>query len=240
MTNLTRILSEAVGSWLHFEFNCNRSGLFNEKYLSFPLGQVLSARLGGRVHAEFTHPVLAALMNGRGRRPQVDFAYCEHWPRRTIAVETKWIGKTKVTVEDIIWDLIRLEMIAHESGATCIFVLGGKRRHLELLFKTAAFSGGRGAGHRRPILNTKSNSQYDLWLVPHDHYRIPMLRKLFANLQEVPMPHSLSTIRTAPFPLDPPKAHYQVYSWMVCTSTHRQTFLPGANKHYKTMPNTYA
>jgi hypothetical protein len=26
---LTRRLTEGVGAWLHFEFACNRSGLFN-------------------------------------------------------------------------------------------------------------------------------------------------------------------------------------------------------------------
>ncbi len=112
MTNIARLLSEGVGSWLHFEATCDRSGLFNEKYLSYPIGQILSARLGDRVQAEFTHPLLAPLMTGSGRRPQIDFAYCDIWPTPTIAVETKWIGRTKVSVEDIIWDLIRLEMIA--------------------------------------------------------------------------------------------------------------------------------
>jgi hypothetical protein len=231
--NLTRILNEAVGSWLHFEFSCDRSGLFNEKYLSYPIGQVLSARFGDRVHAEFTHPVLAGLMKGPGRRPQVDFAYCEKWPTPTIVVETKWIGKTKVNVEDIIWDLIRLEMIAHNSGATCIFVLGGKRKDLDTLFESDDFSGGHGADQRKPILSTTANSRFGLWLVPRDHYRIPLLKRLLSDFETIPIPHFLSTVRAAPFPPNPPNAQYQVYSWRVHSSLLRQTFLPQKNWHYK-------
>jgi hypothetical protein len=233
---LARILNEAVGSWLHFEFSCNRSGLFNEKYLSFPIGQVLSARLGSRVHAEFTHPVLAKHMKGRGRRPQIDFAYCESWPIPKIAVETKWIGKTKVSVEDIIWDLIRLEMIAQEYSAECIFILGGRRLDLDVLFASEDFSGGTGADQRRPILHTQSNSRHKLWLVPHDHYRVSLLKNLFEDFQEIEIPHSLSTSRTAPFPPDSPNSQYQLYSWNIHPSPNRMTFRPSNSWHYKKMP----
>jgi hypothetical protein len=178
-------------------------------------------------------------MKGRGRRPQVDFAYCESWPTPTIAVETKWIGKTKVTVEDIIWDLIRLEMIAHSFSAICIFVLGGKRKDLDSLFASAEFSGGSGAEKRKPILSTKSNSPHGLWLIPRDHYRISLLRNLFAGLQEIPIPHFLYTVRAAPFPPDAPNSHYQVYSWRVYSSAHRQTFLPRNNRHYGRIPGNF-
>jgi len=201
--------------------------------MSFPIGQVLSARLGDRVHAEFTHPILSKMMRGRGRRPQIDFAYCEEWPTPTIAIETKWIGKTKVSVEDIIWDLIRLEMIAHESKAECIFVLGGKRSDLDSLFCSRDFSGSGGIDYRKPILSVKANARYGLWLLPREHYRVPLLRSLFSDCQDVPIPHFLSTVRTAPFPPNPPSSHYQVYSWKVYPSTNRQTFLPSNIRHYR-------
>src|SRR5665213_3393392 len=128
--DIARLLTQAAGSWLHFEYCCNRSGLFNEKYLSVPIGQLLSSRFGDRVHAEFLHPVISPMMKGPGRRPQIDFAYCETYPNVSIAVETKWIGATKPKISDILWDLVRLEMIAHHSNAQCVFMLGGRRKDL--------------------------------------------------------------------------------------------------------------
>jgi hypothetical protein len=139
--NLTQRLTEGVGAWLHFEFCCHRSGLFNERYLSAAVGQILTATYGDRVHAEFQHPILAPLMMHGGRRPSLDFAYCENYPKITLAVETKWAGSSHTTVESIIWDLIRLELVAHHHGAECIFILAGKHKDLMDFFATVKFTG---------------------------------------------------------------------------------------------------
>lgn len=74
--NLRRKLTEGVGGWLQFEYHCNRSGLFSEKYLSVPIGHILNSITADRVIAEFKHPVLAKAKDGPGRRPEVDFVVC--------------------------------------------------------------------------------------------------------------------------------------------------------------------
>lgn len=43
---LVRRLVEGVGAWLQFETHCNRRGLFGERYLSVPIGQILGAVYG--------------------------------------------------------------------------------------------------------------------------------------------------------------------------------------------------
>lgn len=231
--DLARLLTEAVGSWLNFEWCCGRSGLFNEKYLSVPIGQLLAGQYGERVHAEYNHPVIAKKMLGPGRRPQIDFAVCDPYPSVKIAVETKWIGAGTIKITDIIWDLIRLELIANDSGATCIFLLAGKHRNLAKLFASPDFSGPPDIHYRRPILNAEKNTQQGLWLVPHDHYRVPILRRLFAELQEYEFPHKILTRRTTPFPDGDRLNQYQVYSWVVSSARKRRTFRPGASPQYR-------
>ena len=100
-----RRLTEGVGAWLMFEFSCDRSGLFSEKYLSQPIGQILSAVSGDRVIAEYRHTPLAQFMRGPGRRPEIDFAVCDPFPDVKFAIESKWIGKTIPSVRSIVWDI---------------------------------------------------------------------------------------------------------------------------------------
>lgn len=127
--HLHRRLAEGVGAWLHFEYLCNRSGLFNERYLSWAVGQVLTSLFGDRVHAEFSHPVLASMTSAVGRPPAIDFVYCgDRYPDIMVAVETKWAGSSNASIDRIIWDLIRLEMIASRFDAQCVFLLAGSDR----------------------------------------------------------------------------------------------------------------
>ena len=149
--NITRKLTEGVGAWLHFEYCCGRSGLFDEKYLAAAVGQILSGTYQDRVIAEYPHPVLAPLQS-LGRRPAVDFVVCENYPRVTIAVESKWAGSSHTTPETVLWDLIRLELVAHAHGATGVFLIAGQRGDLDKLFFSTAFSGPKGT----PVVSGRS------------------------------------------------------------------------------------
>lgn len=232
--NIARRLTEGVGAWLHFEAICNRTGLFNERYLSVPVGQILSARFGDRVLSEFEHPILAPLMVGRGRRPAIDFVYCNPYPTVNVAVETKWAGSSNTTVANIIWDLIRLEHLAHHYSATCIFLLAGQRSSLLRLMSSIDFVGRKGAFRTTPILRTDSNEPLSLPLVPEQPYRIPLLRRVFSTLQNIPIPHRLYTVRSAPFPIQCPINHFQVFAWRVFSARkNRMEFLPSNIFHYK-------
>jgi hypothetical protein len=234
--NLARIISSGLGGWLQFEFACGRSSLFDERYLSAAIAQILGGTRGGRILSEFEHPILHSYMTGPGRRPAIDFVYCEDYPRITIAVEAKWASSSHATVENIIWDLLRLEQVAHHHGATSLFVLAGKRADLRRLFLSEKFLGRQGPFARGPILNIGSNANHIFPLVPEHPYRISLLRKIFIDLQGLPIPHRIRTVRATPFPEEVPLNHYQVYVWNVRPDYPRMEFLPSKIRSYHVPP----
>jgi hypothetical protein len=74
--NPERLLSSGVGGWLMYEYCCNRSRIFNERYMAGPNAQVLNAKYGMPLYSEYVHPVLAK-DKVDGRRPGVDFVVVE-------------------------------------------------------------------------------------------------------------------------------------------------------------------
>jgi hypothetical protein len=231
-----RILSNGVGAWLQYEQACNHSALFSEKYLAHPIGNILSGQSGERAIAEFVHPVLAPFARGAGRRPAIDFAICDAYPKVAIGVESKWIGNTTPNVESILWDLIRLEILAHQEGARCFFLLGGRRRDLEELFRLAAFHNAATSRTRRPLLRHENNGMHTINIGPIDRARTPYLDDVFGRYPDFEFPSALATRRTAPFPTDQIRSGYQVYVWEVRSVMKRTTFRGGAMKFYFPRP----
>jgi hypothetical protein len=227
-----KVLTGGVGAWLQFEQACDRTGLFSEKYLTHPIGQILSARSGNKAFAEFRHPVLAPLARGAGRRPEIDFVVCDPYPKISIAVESKWIGRSKPTIQSVLWDLIRLELLVHHEGARCFFILGGKRSDLGSFFAHEAFSDASGKPHKKPLLRHDNNSLHRTNLVPTDTARVPALKALFAPHLDMEFPHQIITRRSAPFPPDQKPNSFQVYAWEVLSPGRRDTFWPRNSKHY--------
>lgn len=235
--DFAKLITTGVGSWLSYESACNRSGLFSEKYLTSPIGQILAGRTGNRAVAEWRHPVFAPLTSGAGRRPEIDFVVHDASNNVVLALESKWAGKTLPSTSSIMWDLIRLELVAHATGARCIFVLGGTRQKLERVFSEALFADLSGNPHRRAILRSDNNVLHALPLVPTVRSRIPTLKKLFSRYQQFHFPEKIVTRRTAPFPPDPKPRHYQVYAWEVRPATNRREFCPGNSRHYRVTSN---
>jgi len=230
--NLGRKLSEGVGAWLQFEWHCDRSGIFSERYLTLPIGYLLGAEFGTRVHAEVPHPVLAGAQQGPGRRASVDFAVLDPHPRWKVAVESKWVGRTPPTLDSILWDVVRLELIAHHSGADCFLLLGGRKKGLTSLFETLAFRDPRPNGRDRPLLRIDSNSVQRLRLDSASPRRQKLLKKAFKSHQSVDVPCGLRITRSNPFPEPCKNTQYQVYCWKVASAEKRPTFKPRDHKHY--------
>lgn len=228
-----KVLTGGVAGWLQFESACDRSGLFSEKYLTAPIGQILSGRSGNRTVAEYRHPQLAPMMIGRGRRPEVDFVVRDAENKIMLAVESKWAGRTKLSTDAILWDMVRLELIAHHENARCIFILGGSKRKLDAVFAEPAFADSATKPHRRPVLRHDNNVQHSTPLVPTVQVRIPMLKKLFASYGQFEFPEKVVSRRSAPSPADAKARDYQVYAWEILPAANRRTFRPGNSKHYK-------
>ncbi|MDL5511179.1 hypothetical protein QSE00_05095 [Arenibacter sp. M-2] len=131
LNNIQRKISEGVSGWLLFEFHCFRGLLFSEKYLSYPIGQILNSITDFKTQAEINHPLGNG---GQGRPLQVDFVLSEkaEWK---YAVESKWIGHSTISLASLIWDLIRLQnLFSSHSNLKCYFLLAGFDKKIETLF----------------------------------------------------------------------------------------------------------
>lgn len=227
--DLARKLAEGTGAWLQYQYACHNSGLFSERFLAEPIGRILSATTTERVVAEYPHPVLAPLATGRGAKPSVDFVVQDPYPKIRVAVESKWLGRTSPGVGAIMWDLIRLEMIAHAEGADCFFLLGGQKRKLDAYFRQESFAAKHPHG---PVLHAYKNLKLEVTLAATVPHRIRMMKKLFAEHQNVAFPHKFIARRTDPFPADCKANQYQIYVWHISSKTRRDIFYPKNSKHY--------
>ncbi|MFO0189465.1 MAG: hypothetical protein ACK55J_22960 [Alphaproteobacteria bacterium] len=232
LMNFAKVLTGGVAAWLEFERACDRRGLFSEKYMTSAVGQILAARTGNRVEAEFTHTVLAPLKKGPGRRPHVDFVVRDKSGKIVLAVESKWAGRTTPSTKEILWDLVRLELIAHHENARCIFLLAGTGAKLKKIFDDPAFSDSETSPHRRPLLRHDKNVIHTIPLVPLVPVRFKMLKSLFRPYRDFKFAEWVTTLRTAPRPEVVKPRDYQVFAWEVMPKVHRTEFRPDRSKFF--------
>lgn len=123
LKNIQRKISEGVSGWLLFEFNCYRGYLFSEKYLTYPIAQILNCITEYSTLSEINHP---SGNGGKGRPLQIDFILSDKQNFWKYAFESKWIGNTMISLGSVIWDLVRLQNLdAHYQGIKSYFVLAG-------------------------------------------------------------------------------------------------------------------
>lgn len=226
-----KLLTRGIGAWLGFESICNRTGLFSEKYLAQPIGQILAAHNGSRVLAEYTHPVLASLVTGGGRRPALDFAVLDDDNQPVIVVESKWIGRTSPSVESIAWDLVRLSLMS-QKGARCYFVLAGRRNAIEKLFEDPEMAGDA-VRPRRPLLRHDTAARLETDLVPNHRVRIEMMKRLFSKYPKIEVPQSIVTHARKAYPSDAKPRQFQVLVWDVVAHPSGRTFKPVNSTAYR-------
>ncbi|MEL6732147.1 MAG: hypothetical protein AAFP83_13545 [Bacteroidota bacterium] len=129
--SIQKKVCEGVSGWLLFEFSCFRGLLFNEKYLSYPIGQILNSATQYKTHSEVNHPFSNG---GKGRPLQVDFVLKEGEENGKLAFESKWVGDSMISLGSLIWDLIRLQNLHSQyTGLRCYFVLAGFDKKLNVL-----------------------------------------------------------------------------------------------------------
>lgn len=232
---LGRKLVNGVGGWLQFEFNCHRSEVFSEKYLSVPIGQILSSAYGTHAYAEFKHPLLAAMSKAAGRRPEIDFVVCDTYPKIKVAIETKWVGQDGLRLDSVIWDLLRLEMLCHHFKTEAWFVLGGKKKHIDAFMSTKSFRGKLKNGRTRPLLKPPGGRGLALRLHQPPPCRIPTLKRLFKSreLGEMEIPWRIAVRSAGCFPEECKASEYQVYAWEIRSVLNRHTFKPSNHAFYK-------
>lgn len=228
------IIAQAVGAWLQYEFACDRSNLFCESYLAVPIANALATIYRNQVRSEYLHPVLAPTRQGPGRRPEVDFAVVANYPDVTCVLESKWIGKVGVSAGDILWDLLRLELIAHNSKAPAFFLLAGQRRVLDKFFESKTFLGAQtSAGRHRPLLKLPGRRGGNIRVDTPNHDRQPAFNKLFRDYQRTSFTSQITTSRGVAYPESCPLYQYQAYAWQVLSPAEVPRFIPRNNRHYQ-------
>lgn len=144
-------ISEGISSWLTFEKLCGREGLFSERYLAMPMAQILRDNVTGTITGEYTHPVLA-IPGTTGRPPQLDFVVEENG-KLVLCVETKWASTQSVSVKDVVWDCVRLELAAHHFKCDAIFVLAGTRDRIDTILSSPSFNPKKKDGKKSLVMS---------------------------------------------------------------------------------------
>ena len=230
--NIKRKIAEGVAGWLMYEYHSMRADLFDEKYLVTPISNILNGVFSNRVIAEYKHPILKTQTVGAGRPPQIDFVITKN-QKIDIAIESKWYGNTPVKVSDIIWDLIRLELLHREYNATCYFVLGGKKKKLANLFESKRFQEPRENGRKRPILRIKKERKQSLRLDSPPEKRAKLILDKMKQYKEISMPSAIITGYPSFYPIDCRNSDHQVYVWEISSFKNKPRFYPRDNKNYK-------
>jgi hypothetical protein len=228
-------IAQAVGAWPQYEFACDRSNVFNEGYMSVPIASALSAIYRGEIRSEYRHPVLAPAMVGRGRRPEVDFAVVSNFPDVSCVLESKWVGKHATKAEDILWDLLRLELIAHHSKAPAFFLLAGRRKHIDSFFRSRKFTGEpTSQGKYRPLLKIEGGlGGGNIRVDSPNSDRKNIFSSLLRDFSETSFPSQITTSSAQFYPIECPMYQYRVYVWAVLAPTGMPRFQPKNNRHYQ-------
>ena len=224
-------LAKGVSSWLRFEFQCSRGHLFEEKYLSYPIGQILHSEYGNKLVSEQNHPLLEEHTIGPGKRPKLDFAVLQD-NNYLLSIEAKWAGKTPLKVEDIIWDLVRLELMANKYKCDSFFLLAGQKKKIQSLFQNHAFQAPLSNRSFRPILKDGVHRSLGMKLDAPPKQREKVMKKLFSKYPDIEIPTKISSGNPYFFPKDCNNSDFQVYVWEIKPVKDRTSFIPRNHKLY--------
>ncbi len=219
-------LATALNCWLTFEQMCKRENLFNESYLTYPIGQFLSARYGSALVSEYPHPVLMQLKRDRGDKPRLDFAVLSGGHNIELVIETKWLSSSKSLIRDIIRDLVRLELVAHANGAEAWLILAGRGSDFELLSRHSAFKGHPSHVGSNSILPYGRAGCGRLRLNPPAKFRRDILEKALQPFIGIELANCIHITRFGPYPSDVPASGYVTYLWRVDNKNGSGRFLP--------------
>jgi hypothetical protein len=151
-----------------------------------------------------------------------------------VALESKWVGRNGLAAEELLWDLIRLELIAHHTNATAYFLLAGRERHLRTFYSSPPFLGKpTKAGKYRRLLKLDHRRNPRIRIDTPAEDRKATLKKLLSPYQDLSFPTRITTSRGYSYPQECPTFQYRVYVWEVLAPAGTARFLPKNTKLYK-------
>ncbi|MYM32360.1 hypothetical protein GTP58_28915 [Duganella sp. CY15W] len=152
-----RRLVEGIAAKLAYDYCCYRGNLFGESYLSASVGEIIQSLHGGKnavVVSGVKHKILAEIQTGGGRRPEIDFVVQTYddssdtkrartkgslkeisdYKLVATAVETKWADSSHCSIANVIWDLIRLELLVNKNpDMNAVLLIAGTTRAMNKL-----------------------------------------------------------------------------------------------------------
>ncbi|MHC1732804.1 MAG: hypothetical protein AB9888_12365 [Bacteroidales bacterium] len=234
-----KTIVEAIGYWLNFEYACKRSELFNERYMSYPIGQFLMARFGHLVRTEYIHPILSEIKSGKGAKPKVDFVVLRQKIKISdeevieLAIETKWCSKSNTLVRDIVRDLVRLSLLIDKYNCSAYFILAGKKKAIDSLFADEKFAELKNVASSKPILAYGSNSiASSLKLGNPPKFRLKLLNEALIPFKDIDIPFSVPTTKFGEYPKNIRTSQYAVFGWRL-DKRNVTTFKPINQPKYK-------
>jgi|GEM_PF-4238787 len=213
-------LLKTISYWLNYEKLCQKESLFNEKYISYPIGQFLRSRFTKGLHTEFMHPYLKS--KPTGSKPKIDFVVVEKIAqicKIKIAIETKWISGSPSLIKDIVRDVLRLALVAeHEDNATCYLIVVGKYNDWKnKIYNNKSFYRVT-QRERKELLNLGSPG--------HSNFSPLNESKLFKNIVfevaekldcKKKLPEQIRVTHYGMFPNNPSKNEYVALGWRIHT-----------------------
>ncbi len=210
-------IADGLAGFLTFEQRSGRRRFFNESYLAYPLAQILNAQYPGRVLPEVVHPTLAQHKKPRGDYPRIDFVVTSRdGGPNELAIETKWISRSKHLLRDLIRDIVRLDLLMPEHTKAAIVILAGSVKSANRLFADRRIAG---AGDvPKPVLTPQSGPKQRSRI--YFHYRVtPDMKRFFETVLKDLPPVDVSRIielnRSGPFPRGATTRHTAVYVWRI-------------------------
>ena len=219
---LRRSLSEGLSSWLTFERHSGREGLFSERYLALPISQILSSHFNGHVEAEHNHPILSN-QGRRGRPPQLDFIV-KNGHAISLVIESKWAGESGISVVDILWDCIRLELAAYHYGCDGVFILAGRRDKVEKLLSSQSYNPNTSRGNPSPILGLNGNGRSSVNIQSPKRDFGPALHEYLKLYPKVQFPRSFICGSGVQIPWEAPGDALTAVVWHIQAESQNKRF----------------
>lgn len=230
-------ITEALEYWLNFEALCKRYELFCEAYMAYPIGQYLRERYSNNLRTEYPHPIMEQLKTGSGDKRRIDFVVVGEKNKQTqktsieLALETKWCSGKKFNLANIIKDIVRLELIANEYNASCYFILAGRKKHLQRVFKMKQFGGD---GDTNNLLAIGSEKSSILKIYPPPNMRKKILKNALKPFRSLKIANTIKINRLKPYASDETSIDkILVYGWRIVKRKSIHRFEPKDIFDYK-------
>lgn len=167
-----------------------------------------------------------------GRNPQIDFVQLNEKGEPAIAIESKFVGvgSSKLSIGDVIWDLIRLELINFELGIKCYFVVAGKRKKINEFFTAKKFFDVDKKSALNQLLPTPEKFTGRLNILNCSAKRLSTFKKYLIQYKDLELPSIIRFNSVHFYPKSCSNFDNQVFVWEISSLRKKPRFTPARDK----------